>query len=306
MSAVEDAIRSRDGIVEPPRTRARAGRRFVANRGAVAGSVLLFTLAILCWVGPWFLESPTSLDLDATLEPPSAEHWLGTDALGRDMLSRVLVAGRSSLGIALAVAVGASAIGTAVGVVAGYRGGMLDGILMSVTDLWLVLPALPVLAVAASIGVVDLPGPLPALDLSGSVGVAVVLMLLLWSVTARVVRATARSVRERAFVGAARAAGARPRSIMARHVMPHCLGPILVEGALLAAGAILLESTLSFLGFGVQPPTPTWGNLLDGALGNLQHAWWLAVFPGLAIFLAVLSIYTISDGLRDAFDPRRA
>jgi peptide/nickel transport system permease protein len=305
MTVLEDAVRSRSAPSIPARSTSRAGRRFLAHRGAAGASITLVVFFAIVWIGPWFLPSPTALDLDNTLASPSAAHWFGTDALGRDVMSRVLVAGRSSLGIAVAVATAASMIGAAVGVVAGYRGRLLDGVLMGVTDLWLVLPALPVLAVAASIGEVDLPGPLPTVDLSSSVGVALVLTLLLWSVTARVVRATARELREREFVTAARACGARTTTIVRRHVLPHCLGPIMVEAALLGAGTILLESTLSFLGFGVQPPTPTWGNLLDGALGNLQHAWWLAVFPGLAIFVSVLSMYLISDGLRDIFDPRR-
>jgi len=306
MTAIEDAVRSRDHVPVPVPIGRRARRRFLARRGAVLGVATLVLLFAACWVAPLFLSSPTALDLDHTRESPSWSHWFGTDELGRDELVRVLVAGRSSLSIALAVAVGAAALGTFVGVIAGYRGRVLDGLLMSVTDLWLVLPAIPVLAVAATIGDVDLPGPLPTIDLGASVGIALVLTLLLWGATARVVRATARAVRERPFVAAARAAGATPRWIMTRHVMPHCLGPILVETAVLAAGAILFESTLSFLGFGVQPPTPTWGNMLTGAVGHLQSSWWLAVFPGLAILISVLAINAIGDGLRDAFDPRRA
>ena len=306
MSAVEDAVRAREGKAPGVRADRRVGRRFVASRSGRFGLATLGSVLALCWIVPWFRPSPTTIDLERGLEPPSWAHWFGTDELGRDMLARVLVAGRSSLGIAVAVALVASVVGAVIGVAAGYRGGWLDGVLMSVTDLWLVLPAIPVLALAATIGDVDLPGPFPAVDLSSSIGIALVLSLILWGVTARVVRATARSVRERPFVLAARASGVRPRSIIVHHVLPHCLGPILVESALLAAGAILFESTLSFLGFGVQPPTPTWGNLLSGALGNLQHAWWLAVFPGIALVLSVLAINAVGDGLRDAFDPRRS
>ena len=306
MSVIEDAVRAREGDAGGVRTDRRAWRRFFASTSARFGGGTLVLLFAVCWIVPWFRPSPTKIDLDSALESPSWAHWFGTDELGRDLLARVLVAGRSSLGIAITVALAASLLGAFIGVLAGYRGGIVDGALMSVTDLWLVLPAIPVLAVAATIGDVDLPGPLPVVDLSSSVGIAFVLSLILWGSTARVVRATARAVRERPFVLAARAAGARPRSVMVRHVMPHCLGPILVEAALLAAGGILFESTLSFLGFGVQPPTPTWGNLLTGALSDLRHAWWLAVFPGLALLLSVLAINALGDGLRDAFDPRRA
>lgn len=314
MSVVEDAVRARDGHPVGGETvgefaaigRRRAWRRFAAHRTALVGAVVLVVMALACWIGPWFLPGYRELDLEASLQSPSWSHWFGTDHLGRDLLARVLVAGRSSLLIAVGVAVGASVIGAVVGVIAGARGGFFDTILMALTDLWLVLPALPVLAVAATIGTVDLPGPLPELDLSGGIGIAFVLSLLLWSVTARVVRSVARTVRERDFVAAARASGVGGVGVVARHVLPHCLGPVMVEAALLAAGAILLESTLSFLGFGVQPPTPTWGNLLDGAVANMQSAWWLAVFPGVAIFVTVLSIYAVSDGLRDAFDARRS
>ena len=155
-----------------------------------------------------------------------------------------------------------------------------------------------------SIGTVDL-GALGELDLGGPLGMTLLLSLLLWSSIARVVRGATLSLREREFVDAARAMGASNTRILARHVIPNCLGPIVVNATLVVASAILVESTLSFLGFGIQPPTPSWGNLLSDSLATMEDYWWLTVFPGLAIFLTVLAVNFVGDGVRDALDPRR-
>jgi peptide/nickel transport system permease protein len=175
---------------------------------------------------------------------------------------------------------------------------------MRFTDLWIALPALPFLAVAVSIGSVDL-GPFGSLDLGGPLGMTLLLSILLWGSIARVVRGAILTLREREFVDAARAIGASDTRIIVRHVLPNCLGPIIVNATLVVAEAILVESTLSFLGFGIQPPTPSWGNLLSNAIATTEEYWWLTVFPGAVIFLTVLAVNFVGDGLRDALDPRR-
>jgi peptide/nickel transport system permease protein len=220
------------------------------------------------------------------------------------VLSRVLHGGQVSLKIAFGVALLTTVFGVVIGALAGFYRGFLDELLMRFTDLWIALPALPFLAVAVSIGSVDL-GPFGTLDLGGPLGMTLLLSLLLWGSIARVVRGATLALREREFVDAARAIGATNRRIIVRHVLPNCLGPITVNATLVVAEAILVESTLSFLGFGIQPPTPSWGNLLVNAVSNVEEWWWLVVFPGAAIFLTVLAINFVGDGLRDALDPRR-
>jgi len=219
-------------------------------------------------------------------------------------LSRVLHGGQVSLKVALGVAILSTVLGVVIGALAGFYRGWLDGLLMRFTDLWIALPALPFLAVAVSIGTVDL-GVFGSLDLGGPLGITLLLSCLLWGSVARVVRGATLALREQEFVEAARAIGASNARIIMRHVVPNCLGPIVVTATLVVAEAILVETTLSFLGFGIQPPTPSWGNLLSDSIGTVEDWWWLTVFPGLAIFLTVLAVNFVGDGLRDAFAPRR-
>ena len=281
-----------------------AARRFLHHGPAVASSVFLVLMAIACFGLVHLAPSPTEQHLLEPTSGPSAEHWFGTDELSRDSLSRVLHGGQISLRVALGVAILSTVIGVVIGAIAGFSRGWLDGLLMRFTDLWIALPALPILAVAVSIGTVDL-GALGELDLGGPLGMTLLLSLLLWSSIARVVRGATLSLREREFVDAARAMGASNTRILARHVIPNCLGPIVVNATLVVASAILVESTLSFLGFGIQPPTPSWGNLLSDSLATMEDYWWLTVFPGLAIFSTVLAVNFVGDGVRDALDPRR-
>jgi peptide/nickel transport system permease protein len=282
-----------------------AFRRFRRHRVAMVGLVILVVMFLACFVGVHFAQDPNLQHLDQPTSSPSAAHWFGTDELSRDSLSRVLHGGQISLKVALGVALLSTFIGVVIGALAGFYRGWIDGLLMRFTDLWIALPALPFLAVAVSIGTVDL-GPFGTLDLGGPLGITLLLSLLLWGSIARVVRGATLSLREREFVDAARAIGASDSRIIVRHVLPNCLGPIIVNATLVVAEAILVESTLSFLGFGIQPPTPSWGNLLSDAIGNTEDTWWLTVFPGLVIFLTVLAVNFVGDGLRDAFDPRRA
>jgi peptide/nickel transport system permease protein len=282
----------------------RAFRLFRRHKLALVALGFLAFMVLACFVGAHFAPSPTEQHLAEQPAGPTWAHWFGTDELSRDSLSRVLHGGQISLRVAFGVAILSTVIGVVIGSLAGFYRGWLDGLLMRFTDLWIALPALPILAVAVSIGTVDL-GPLGTLDMGGPFGITLLLSLLLWGSIARVVRGATLSLREHEFIDAARTIGASNTRIIVRHVLPNCFGPIMVNATLVVAEAILVETTLSFLGFGIQPPTPSWGNLLTDALGTLEDQWWLTVFPGLAIFLTVLAVNFLGDGLRDALDPRR-
>jgi peptide/nickel transport system permease protein len=281
-----------------------AVRRFRRHKLAMVGLGFLVVMFFACFVLVRFAPDPDAVNNTVPVEGPTASHWFGTDLIGRDSLSRVLHGGQNSLKVALGIAILSTLIGVVIGALAGFYGGWLDSLLMRFTDLWIALPAIPFLAVAVSIGTVDL-GPFGSLDLGGLLGMTLLLSLLLWGSIARVVRGATLSLREQEFVDGARAIGASNTRIIVRHVIPNCVGPIIVNATLVVAEAILIESTLSFLGFGIQPPTPSWGNLLSDAIANTESYWWLTVFPGLAIFLTVLAVNFVGDGLRDALDPRR-
>ena len=280
-----------------------AQRQFARHKLALAALGFLVFMVLACFVGAQFVPSPREQHLLVGSAGPTWAHWFGTDELGRDSLSRVLHGGQVSLRIAFGVAILSTVIGVVIGSLAGFYRGGLDELLMRFTDLWIALPALPLLAVAASIGTVDL-GPFGKLDMGGPLGIALLLSFLLWGSIARVVRGATLSLREREFVDAARTIGASNTRIIVRHVLPNCVGPIMVNATLVVAEAILIETTLSFLGVGIQPPTPSWGNLLTDAISTLEDQWWLTVFPGMAIFLTVLAVNFLGDGLRDALDPR--
>lgn len=252
-------------------------------------------LALVSVVGPWLVPwSAEAVQLEAVLSAPSLRHPLGTDDLGRDILARLLVGGRYSLIIGLLAALVATGVGTAVGALAGFRGGRTDAVLMRLTDVAFSVPALPLLIVLAAFWGTD------------PVSVAVLVGALSWMGTARVVRSEVLSLRERPFVEASRLSGAGTGWILSQHILPNVLGPILVAGTLAVGNAIVVESSISFLGLGVQPPVPTWGNMLMDAQASMAAAPWMTVFPGLAIVLTVLSVNYLGDGLRDAFDPKDA
>jgi peptide/nickel transport system permease protein len=267
--------------------------RFKRNRMAVAGLALilgLFAVAILAhWLAPY---DPNFIDVRQVLMPPSPAHLMGTDTLGRDVLSRVIFGSRVSLLVGF-VAVGlATLIGLLVGAVAGYYGGLVDSFFMRLVDLMLCIPTFfLILAVIAGLG--------PSIWL-----IMVVIGVTSWMGVARLVRAEFLTLREREFVIAARALGARDLRIIFRHMLPNALVPVMVSATLGIAGAILTESALSFLGLGVQPPTPSWGNILTAGKDNIEIAWWLSVFPGLAIFFTVMSYNLLGEGIREAIDPR--
>lgn len=285
-------------IVGLRRERLSAGRsvgaRFARHRLAMVSLAVLVALCVLCFGAALFAPyAPTAQNLRLGPVGPTWHHWFGTDELGRDQLTRLLYAGRVSLAIGLAVAVLSTFVGTAVGAVAGYFGSFADQALMRLTDLFLVVPALAVLALA--------------LERFGNGDVTIVLVLagLFWMYVARIVRAEVLAIKEREFVEAAQAIGASPARVVVRHILPNVAGPIVVNATLAVATAILAESTLSFLGFGVQPPNTSWGAMVADAqpyLGTSKS--YLLWFPGLAILVTVLAVNFVGDGLRDALDPR--
>lgn len=269
-------------------------RRFVRHKLAVIGSIVLLLLLLACFGAPWIAPFPQGTqDLLLGPTPPSEAHWLGTDELGRDYLSELLYAGRISLAIGFFVSIVATIVGTAVGAVAGYLGGVTGEVIMRITDLFLIVPAVAILALA--------------LEALGSSPTTIVLVLagLSWTYIARIVRSQVLSLREKEFVEAARVIGCSTPRILVRHLLPNLAGIIAVNISLATATAIIIESTLSFLGFGVQPPRTSWGNMLSQAAGFVGTPQvYLLYFPGLFILLTVLCVNFIGDGLRDALDPQ--
>lgn len=286
------------GFTEPATAtlsqRQLAWRRFKRHRLAVVSGILLILIALAALAAPLLTKySFHEQDLTATLEGPSWSHLFGTDTLGRDEFTRVLYGGRISLAVGLAVALFATAVGTVVGSLAGFYGGWIDNLLMRVTDLFLSIPFLVVLIIGS-------------LLLGGTIlDIILVLALFFWMPDARIVRGIFLSLKEKEFVEAARASGASDRRIIFGEMLPNAIGPITVTTTLSVAAAILTESVLSFLGFGIQPPTPTWGNLLDAAKNLSVSAPWLLLFPGIAITVTVLAVNFLGDGLRDALDPQQ-
>jgi peptide/nickel transport system permease protein len=282
-----------------------AWRRFRKHRLAVISTGVLGALIIAVVIGPFFWTLPIDeIDSSAQLQGPSWAHPLGTDDLGQDLLARILYGGRISLAVGFAAMAVAIFVGVLVGAIAGMAGGAVDAALMWLTDLFLSLPQLPLLLLIIYL-FRDTLTALVGLELGVFIMVVAVIGGFRWMPAARLVRAQFLSLREKEFVEAARALGAsRPRLVL-RHILPNALGPVIVAASIDVAAAIIAESTLSFLGLGFPPDVPTWGRLLFDAKDNLDFAPHWALFPGAAIFLTVLSINYIGDGLRDALDPRR-
>jgi len=275
-------------------------RRFRRHPGALVGFVVLLLIVLSVLLASLSPYDPLKSDIQSRLEPPSWEHPFGTDQLGRDYLTRVLYGGRVSLFVGILVVVITLIIGIPVGMAAGYFGGWVDDILTRVIDAFLALPSLLVLILLSAI-LREIEFPL--LERNSVVTIAVVIGILAWMTVARLVRAIFLSLREMEYVTAARALGATSLLIMFAEILPNGFGPIIVEATLEIGFAIMEESGLSFLGFGIMPPTPSWGNLLGGAREHLTTHPWLAIFPGIMIFLTIISINYIGDGLRDALDP---
>jgi peptide/nickel transport system permease protein len=269
------------------------GRRLLRNRLAAAGgAIIAFFFLVSAFPVLFASHPPNRIDIVQILRPPSPDHPLGTDDLGRDVLARMAHGARISLSVGFAAVGIAIAIGLVVGLLAGYYGGWIDAVLMRFVDMMLCFPTFfLILSVIAFIG--------PSIW-----NIMVIIGLTGWMGVARLVRAETLSLKERDFVAAARAQGAGDVRIVFRHILPNTLAPILVAATLGVAGAILTESALSFLGIGVQPPTPSWGNILTSGKDNIEFAWWLSLFPGLAILVTVLGYNLLGEGIRDAADPR--
>lgn len=282
-----------------------AWRRFRKHRLAMASAVILLLLILAVAIGPILWKLPINdIDFSAKLHSPSWAHPFGTDDLGQDVMARLIYGGRISLAVGLAAMLVALVVGVLVGAVAGMASGRVDAALMWATDLFLSLPQLPLLLLVMYLFRDTLKG---ALGPERGVFVLIVLVIggLRWMPVARLVRAQFLSLREKEFVEAARALGASRLRLVVRHILPNAMGPVIVAGTIDVANAIIAESTLSFLGLGFPPDIPTWGRVLFDAKDYLDIAPHWALFPGAAIFLAVLSINFVGDGLRDALDPRR-
>ena len=277
-------------------------RRFRRHPGALFGMVVLAVLVLSSLLVSFSPYDPEASDIAIKLQPPSWEHPFGTDPLGRDLLTRILYGGRISLSVGLMVVVITLVIGIPVGAVAGYFGGWVDNLLMRIADAALTLPSLLVLILLSAI-LREM--ELPLLKRNSVLTIALVIGLLAWMTVARLVRASFLSIRETDFITAAHCVGASNFRVIVRHILPNAMGPIIVESTLEMGYAIMEESGLSFLGFGIMPPTPSWGNLLSNAQLHMTRQPWLAIFPGLMIFSAIISVNYIGDGLRDAFDPHK-
>ena len=268
-------------------------RKFLRNRLALAGSAIVAALFVLSFLSPWLVPyDPVAIDLRDILAPPSARHWFGTDQLGRDVLSRMIAGAGISLKVGFVATGIAVLIGTILGAVAGYYGRWIDAVIMRFVDVMLCFPTFfLILAVIAFLE----PSIWNIMMIIGVTG---------WMGITRLVRADFISLKERDFVLAARAIGASDLRIIFLHILPNAMTSILVAATLGVAGAILTESALSFLGIGVQPPTPSWGNILTAGKDNIDIAWWLSLYPGLAILITVLGYNLLGEGIRDALDPR--
>lgn len=273
--------------------RAVVWRKLRSRPVAMVSLGLFGLLAVACLAAP--LLAPyqiDAIDLAQLRRPPSTAHWMGTDDLGRDVFTRMLFGGRISISIGLLAALVGTGLGTLVGAIAGFFGRGLDNALMRLTDVAYAIPTLPLLIV------------LSAYSNAALVSMVLIIGGLSWMATARVVRAEVLSIKEMPYLEAARALGAGNTRMIARHTIPNVVGPLIVGATLAVGNAIIIESSLSFLGLGVQPPTPTWGNMLMDSQSTMASKPWLTIFPGAAILMVVLAINFIGDGLRDSLDPR--
>lgn len=291
-SPMADVLAGRPVPLGSTRGWRRAWRAFAQNRMALGGLVVLSIVLAGSVLGPLLSPYDTvTSNIAERLQPPTLAHLMGTDELGRDSLTRILAGGRISLAIGALATLVALTIGIIVGAIAGYAGRWVDNILMRVVDVALSLPDLFLLILASAL-------------LGPSFGtIVLIISLVRWMNVARLVRASFLALREREFIESARAIGASPLRIAGLHLLPNSLSPVIVAGTLGVASAILAESTLSFLGLGIQPPASSWGSMLRNAQALIFTAPWAAIFPGLMIFVTVVSINFIGDGLRDALDP---
>ena len=284
-----------DELEAPPLTLGQmAWRRFRRHKMAIFGTISIILLFLYSFGGVLIFpeQAANATDTSLRLQGPSAEHIFGTDTVGRDILARTIHGGRISMLIGITAALIEIMVGVIIGAVAGYYGGLIDAVLMRFTEAMLNIPQIFLLIVMSKI-------------VGGSVlFIIVIIGLTSWMYVARIVRAEFLHIKENEFILAAKAIGTPSRQIIFKHILPNSIAPIVVAATLGVANAILSEAYISFLGLGVQPPTPTWGNMLDGSYNYIETAPWLWIFPGLLIVLTVLSINFVGDGLRDALDPR--
>ena len=285
---------SADELAPPLTFRQMAWRRFRRHRMAMAGAITIILLFIYAFVGGliYTTADANKTDTSQRLSPPSMEHPFGTDTVGRDVLARTIQGGRISLMIGLTAALLEIIIRVMIGAFAGFFGGFTDNVLMRFTEAMLIIPSLFLLIIMAR------------LVGGNAFWIVIIFGLTSWMYVARIVRAQFLSLKENDYILAARSIGTPTREIIFRHILPNSMAPIVVAATLAVATAILSEAYISFLGMGVQPPTATWGNMLDGSYNYIESAPWLWIFPGLLILLTVLSINFVGDGLRDALDPR--
>jgi peptide/nickel transport system permease protein len=268
-------------------------KRFIRNKLALSGLLLIFLFFIVSFFSGYLSPyDPNQFDVDVIFSPPSSDHIMGTDELGRDVLSRMIYGARISLKVGFVATGLAVFIGTCIGLAAGYFGRRVDTILMRFVDIMLCFPTF--FLILAVIAILE-----PSIW-----NIMIVIGVTGWMGVARLVRAETLSLKSRDFVQAAKALGESDVKIMVKHILPNTLAPILVAATLGVAGAILTESALSFLGLGVQPPTPSWGNILTAGKDNIEFAWWLSLFPGIAILITVLGYNLLGEGIRDSIDPR--
>lgn len=274
---------------------AEVWRSLKKNKMALCGLFIIVSLILLAVFADYIADYDTVVikqDLRSRLKPPSAKHWLGTDEFGRDIFARLIHGSRVSLKVGV-LAVGISIVlGGTLGAVAGYYGGKLDNIIMRVMDIFLAVPS-----ILLAIAIVSALGP-------NLVNLMIAISISSVPSYARIVRASVLSIRDQEFIEAAKAIGASDTRIIFRHIVPNALAPVIVQGTLGVAGAILATAGLSFIGLGIQPPAPEWGSMLSGGRQYLRYAWWVTTFPGLAIMVTILSLNLLGDGLRDALDPR--
>lgn len=271
----------------------QVARRFRKNHLALLGLAMLAVLCAAALTAPWIAPyRPSAIDLYSTTQAPGAEHLLGTDELGRDALSRLMYGSRVSLSVGLVATLISTGIGVFVGALAGYYGGLVDNLLMRFVDVMLSFPTLFLLIILAAYFKTTVFGVMVIIGLTGWMGVA------------RLVRGEFLSLKEKEFTEAARALGVRDSRIIFRHLLPNAMAPVIVAATLNVGGSIIYESALSFLGVGIQPPAASWGNMLTNAQDYIWNAPWLAIWPGLMIFVTVLAFNFVGDGLRDALDPR--